>query len=179
MLEGKDLSLISICKFFQLLGSPVHVRILRTLSHYGPMSYFELFKMSYELPADAKELGLSGQYAYHIHRLKSGHLVRLNRLNRKYELTDEGNVAVYLIETLTNPSSALVRSAEFASLFLPAVRNVEKAIESMKRLSSKLPVTSNPPKFYLPEVAIPDYAIEQWRETERIRAKKRAADEEK
>jgi len=73
---------------FSVMASPNRIDILRILNSKGPLTYSELKSL-----AGFKSKKESGKFAYHLRKLLRQSLVALNKSERRYTITNLGNLS--------------------------------------------------------------------------------------
>ena len=76
---------------FSVMASPNRIDILRILNSKGPLTYSELKSL-----AGFKSKKESGKFAYHLRKLLRQSLVALNKSERRYTITNLGNLVLSL-----------------------------------------------------------------------------------
>src|SRR5919202_5360153 len=84
---------------FSVMASPNRIDILRILNTKGPLTYSELKSL-----AGFKSKKESGKFAYHLRKLLRQSLVALNKAERRYRITNLGNLVLSLARQIEERS---------------------------------------------------------------------------
>ncbi|WOV93732.1 MAG: anaerobic ribonucleoside-triphosphate reductase [Candidatus Nitrosoabyssus spongiisocia] len=84
---------------FSVMASPNRIEILRILNSQGLLTYSELKSL-----AGFKSKKESGKFAYHLRKLLSQSLVKLNRFERKYFINNTGKLVLSLARQIEERS---------------------------------------------------------------------------
>ena len=84
---------------FSVMASPNRIDILRILNSKGPLTYSELKSL-----AGFKSKKESGKFAYHLRKLLRQSLVALNKSERRYTITNLGQLVLSLARQIEERS---------------------------------------------------------------------------